>query len=94
MGQHLVGEPLEKVAIEILSPVPRTEKDNKKDVIAIVSDYFTRWIAVSYPVKNQEAITIAMVFMEEFVIGDVVTEILSWPELVIYRKYYLYETSR
>lgn len=64
LGQYLVGEPLERVAIDILGPLPRTEKGNK--YIVIISDYFTRWIE-AYPVKNQEAITIAKVFMEEFI---------------------------
>lgn len=64
LGQYLVGEPLERVAIDILGPLPRTEKGNK--YIVIISDYFTRWIE-AYPVKNQEAITIARVFTEEFI---------------------------
>lgn len=64
LGQYLVGEPLERVAIDILGPLPRTEKGNK--YIVIISDYFTRWIE-AYPVKNQEAITIAKIFTEEFI---------------------------
>ncbi|XP_056001857.1 uncharacterized protein LOC130048813 [Ostrea edulis] len=64
MGQYLVGEPLERVAIDILGPLPRTEKGNK--YVVVISDYFTRWIE-AYPVKNQEAMTIARVFVEEFV---------------------------
>ena len=49
LGQYLVGEPLERVAIDILGPLPRTEKGNK--YIVIISDYFTRWIE-AYPVKK------------------------------------------
>ena len=64
LGQYVVGEPLERVAIDFLGPLSRTEKGNK--YVVIISDYFTRWIE-AYTIKNQEAITIAKVFVEEFI---------------------------
>ena len=64
LGQYLVGAPMERVAIDILGPLPRTEKGNK--YIVIISDYFTRWVE-AYPVVNQEAETVAKVFTEEFI---------------------------
>ena len=42
LGQYVVGEPLERVAIDFLGPLSRTEKGNK--YVVIISDYFTRWI--------------------------------------------------
>ena len=57
------GFPLEKVAVDILGPLPVTEKGNK--YIPVVTDYFTRWVE-AYPVPNQEASTVAQKLVDEF----------------------------
>lgn len=56
LGQYLVDEPLERVAIHTLSLLPRTEKGST--YIVIISDYLKRLI-VSYSISKQEAITMA-----------------------------------
>ncbi len=62
LGQYNVGSPLERLAIDILGPLPETEEGNK--YIAIVADYFTKWVE-AYPLPNQEATTIAEALVRE-----------------------------
>ena len=59
-----VGEPLQRVAIDILGPLPETYSGNK--YIVVIADYFTRWTE-AYPVPNQEAVTVASVVAEQFI---------------------------
>ena len=56
--------PLERVALDILGPLPRSSRGNR--YILVVADYFTRWTE-AYPIPNQEAITVARRFIGEFV---------------------------
>lgn len=62
--KYTVGAPLERVAMDILGPLPETERGNK--YVLVVGDYFTKWIE-SYPLPNQEAETVARVLVEEFI---------------------------
>ena len=62
--QFNVGAPLERVALGILGPLPTSKRGNK--YILIVDDYFTKWVE-AYPLQDQRAETIAMVFVREFV---------------------------
>jgi transposase InsO family protein len=64
MQQYVVGAPLERVALDILGPLPESNNGNK--YILIVADYFTRWTE-AYPMPNQEAVTVARLFMREFI---------------------------
>ena len=64
MKQFNVGAPLERVALDILGPLPTSKRGNK--YILIVGDYFTKWVE-AYPLQDQRAETIAMVFVREFV---------------------------
>ena len=50
------GYPMERMAIDILGPLPETEKGNK--YIVVVSDYFTKWTE-ALPMPNMEACTVA-----------------------------------
>jgi hypothetical protein len=43
---------------------PKWPDTNK--YLLVVSDYFTRWVE-AYPLPNSEAITVAQVFIEEFI---------------------------
>ena len=61
-----VGYPGERVAMDIVGPFPKTERDNK--YILVVCDYFTRWTE-AFPLPNQEAATVAQVFVNEYVCG-------------------------
>ena len=61
---YVVGSPMERVAIDVLGPLPTSESGNKYLLIAM--DYFTKW-PEAYPLPNQEAITVADVLVKEFV---------------------------
>ena len=64
MKQFNVGAPLERVALDILGPLPTSKRGNK--YILIVGDYFTKWVE-AYPLQDQRAEIIAMVFVQKFV---------------------------
>ncbi len=64
MKQFNVGAPLERVALDILGPLPTSVRGNK--YILIVGDYFMKWVE-AYPLENQKAETVAEVFVREFV---------------------------
>ena len=40
--QYNVGVPLERVAVDILGPLPKTKKGNK--YMLVVGDYFSKWM--------------------------------------------------
>jgi transposase InsO family protein len=50
--------------MDIVGQFPKTERDNK--YILVVCDYFTRWTE-AFPLPNQEAATVAQVFVNEYV---------------------------
>ena len=64
LQRYQVGAPLERVAMDILGPLPETERGNR--YVLVIGDYFTKWVE-SYPIPNQVAATVARVFVEEFV---------------------------
>ena len=59
-----VGAPLERVALDILGPLPDSDRGNK--YILIIGDYFSKWME-GYAIPNQETTTVARVLVEEFV---------------------------
>ena len=64
LGQYNVGAPMERLAIDVLGPLPITEAGNK--YLLITADYFTKWVE-AYPIPNQEAITVAEALVNGFV---------------------------
>lgn len=64
LQQQPVGFPLERVAVDILGPLPMTEKGN--EYIMVVCDYFSKWTE-SYAIPNHRARTVAEVLIEQFV---------------------------
>ncbi len=64
MQTYTVGAPMERVALDILGPLPETNSGNK--YILVIGDYFTKWTE-AYAMPNQEAITVARIVVEEFV---------------------------
>jgi hypothetical protein len=64
LGQYLVGEPMERVQIDILGPLPLTTNGNK--YILTMCDCFTKWVE-AIPLPNQEASTVAKGFVNEFI---------------------------
>ena len=61
---YQVGSPMERIAVDVLGPLPKTRNGNK--YLLICMDYFTKW-PKGNPIANQETDTIAKVLVEEFV---------------------------
>jgi transposase InsO family protein len=59
-----VGERFQRVAMDILGPLPRTDAGNL--YVLIISDYFSKW-CVAVPMMDMEAITVARAFVDHFV---------------------------
>ena len=55
-------ELLERVAVDIVGPLPRSSKGNRYVLSAI--DYFTRW-PEAYPLPGQEAGTVVDALLED-----------------------------
>ncbi|XP_068757507.1 uncharacterized protein [Montipora capricornis] len=58
------GYPLERIQIDILGPLPETNKGNK--YVAVVVDMYTKW-PEAYALPDQEANTVARTVMDNFV---------------------------
>ena len=55
---------MERIAIDVLGPLPITETGNK--YILIVADYFMKCVE-AYPMPNQEATTVAELLLKQFI---------------------------
>ena len=64
MKQYNVGAPIERVALDIVGPLPKSKRGNK--YILVACDYFTKWTE-AWPMKNLEAKTVARKFVNHFV---------------------------
>jgi hypothetical protein len=64
LGQYLVGEPMERVALDILGPLPLSESGNK--YILVIMDCFTKWTE-SIAIPDQEAKTVAQALLNNFI---------------------------
>lgn len=63
LGSCQVGGPMEKVAVDVLGPLPMTRQGNR--FILVIVDTFTKWTeAVAIP--NQETSTITRAFIDNF----------------------------
>ena len=58
------GAPLEKIAMDILGPLPKSNRGNY--YILVISDYFSKWTE-AYAIRNHKAKTIARKLVEEFI---------------------------
>ncbi len=64
LGECPVGEPMEKVAIDILGPLPVTNRGNR--FVLVICDLFTKWTeAVAMP--DSQADTVATAFIDQFI---------------------------
>ncbi len=61
MKSYLVGCPLERVAVDIMGPLPESLNGNK--YLLVVGDYFTKFVE-AFPMPNQEATTVAEKLVE------------------------------
>ena len=64
MQEYRVGEPMERVALDISGPWPNSVSGNK--YILVVTDHLTRW-SEAYPLPDQEARTVAETFVTQFI---------------------------
>ena len=55
MKQFNVGAPLERVAVDVLGPLPKSMYGIK--YILVLGDYFTKWME-AYPMEDQRAETV------------------------------------
>jgi hypothetical protein len=60
----VVGAPLERVAIDIMGPLPQSNKGNL--YILVMGDYFTKW-ADAVAIRNQKATTVAQKLVDRIV---------------------------
>lgn len=54
---------MERVAIDVLGPLPKTKSGN--EYILIAQDYFTKWVE-AFPLPNQQATTVGEVLVNQF----------------------------
>ena len=73
LQQRSLGMPMERVALDIVGPLPETERGNK--YLLVVGHYFSKWVEV-YPIPDQTAKTVAENFVQEFVCRFVVPQVL------------------
>ncbi|GFW48863.1 retrovirus-related Pol polyprotein from transposon 412 [Trichonephila clavipes] len=64
LHRYNVGAPFERIAFDILGPLPRTASGNKH--LLVVIDYFTKWPEV-YPIPDQEAPTVAEAVVQHWI---------------------------
>ena len=64
LKDYRVGYPLDRVALDILGPLPQSRRGNT--CLLVVADYFTRWVE-AYPMSDQQAATTANKLVIEFI---------------------------
>lgn len=64
LQKYVVGAPLERLAIDIMGPLPLTKKKNS--YLMVVGDYFAKWID-AIPIKNQKAHTIVQKLLDRVI---------------------------
>ena len=64
MKTYNVGAPLERVALDVMGPLPVSDRGNR--YILVIGDYFSKW-KEAYAIPDQTAPTVARVVVEEFV---------------------------
>lgn len=64
LRKYVMGLPMERVALDILGPLPVTAAGNR--YVLVMADYFTKWVE-AIPLPDQEARTTAEAFVNNFV---------------------------
>ena len=64
MQLSMASNPMERIAMDILGPLPTTSRDNK--YILVVGDYISKW-KEAYPMPNMEASTVATLIVNEYI---------------------------
>ena len=73
LQSNITGCPLQRVAMDILGPLPLASRGNK--YVLVVGDYFTKDVE-AYPMPNMEAGTVAELFVSCFVCHFGVPDVL------------------
>ena len=58
------GMPMERIGIDIVGELPRTEEGNR--YIVVICDYFTKWVE-AFAMPNMETVTIAKLLVEQVI---------------------------
>ena len=58
LGDMRVGAPMDRLCIDILGPLPETERGNR--YIMVITDTFSKWVE-AFPIADQQAVTCAQV---------------------------------
>ena len=61
---YQVGEPMEKITIDVLGPLPVSEAGNR--YVLVLADCFTKWTE-AFAMPNQETSTIVKIIVNEFI---------------------------
>ena len=69
-----MGEPLERIALDIVGPLPKTRRGN--EYVLIISDYATRY-PEAIPIKHFTALSVAEELIEVFARFGIPKEILT-----------------
>ena len=64
LQKYIIGAPLERVAIDIMGPLPKSNKGNL--YILVMGDYFTKWVD-AVPIRNQKATTVAQKLIDRLI---------------------------
>ena len=64
MQTCLAGEPMERIAMDIMGPLITSARGNK--YVLVVGDYFTKWTE-AYPLPDQKAETVAIALIDNFI---------------------------
>ena len=64
LQQSRVGAPMERIALDLMGPLPKTESGNRW--ILVVGDYHTKWVE-AYALPDARAETVARKLVEEFI---------------------------
>ena len=64
LQQRRSGSPMERIALDILGPLPSTDDGNK--YILVVADYYTKFVE-AYAIRDEQAHTVAQKLVEEFI---------------------------
>ena len=64
LQQRKAGSPMERIALDILGPLPTTDNGNK--YVLVVADYYTKYVE-AYAVPDEKAETVAQKLVDEFI---------------------------
>ena len=63
LRQYQIGGPMERIALDIMGPLPESENGNK--YVLVIGDYWTKWVE-AYPIPDQTVETVADKLVKEF----------------------------